>query len=146
VERIITNQGASRRNRKHEPPVSKDILKAFASYQAETTPAAIRKSVSEMKTLGIPQTAADIRWSAAMTLRDAVEKETHLLGDSAGESAVRARAGRMGYAVSKSRDRSLHSNNRGQFRLCDDRNTVVLGDGFDAPLQDVADYLTEKAA
>jgi hypothetical protein len=126
--------------------MTKRISKAFTDYQAETTAAAIRKSISEMKALGIPQTAADIRWSAAMTLRDAIDEETNCLSDSASESTVRARAGRMGYSVSKSRDRSLHSNNRGHFRLCDDRNTVVLGDGFDASLQDVADYLTDKAA
>ena len=60
--------------------MSKRITKAFTDYQAETTPAAVRKSVSKKKALGLPQTAADIRWSAAMTLRDAVEKETHFLG------------------------------------------------------------------
>jgi hypothetical protein len=61
------------------------------------------------------------------------------------ESAVRGRASGAGYSVSKSRDRSIHSNNIGLFMLCDDRNTVVLGDRFDASLQDVADYLTAVA-
>lgn len=59
-------------------------------------------------------------------------------------SAVRTRASRMGYTVSKSRSRTLHTNNRGKFMLCDHLNTVVLGDGFDASIQDIADYLAAK--
>jgi hypothetical protein len=53
--------------------MSKDITKAFADFQAETTAAAVRKSVRICKARGYPQSAADIRWSAAMTLRDAVD-------------------------------------------------------------------------
>jgi hypothetical protein len=57
------------------------------------------------------------------------------------ESALRRRAQRMGYRISKSRDKSTHFNNTGEFRLCDDRNTVLLGDRFDASLADIDSYL-----
>ena len=45
-------------------------------------------------------------------------------------AAVRKFAKRNGYRVFKSRDRSQHLNNKGQFQLADDRNTVVLGLNF----------------
>jgi hypothetical protein len=61
------------------------------------------------------------------------------------ESTVRSRAFRAGYSVSKSRDRDTHSNNRGKFMLCDGANTLILGDGFDASLEDIADYLKGDA-
>jgi hypothetical protein len=61
------------------------------------------------------------------------------------ESAVRGRASRAGYSVTKSRDRMIQSNNVGQFMLCDARNTVVLGDRFDASLPDIAEYLKEPS-
>lgn len=60
---------------------------------------------------------------------------------STSEGAVRGRAVRLGYTVSKSRDRALHSNNAGLFHLCDDRNNVILGDGFSASLEDISSYL-----
>jgi hypothetical protein len=47
--------------------MTKRITKAFADFQAEATAAAVRKSVRTCKA------RADIRWSAAMTLRDAVD-------------------------------------------------------------------------
>jgi hypothetical protein len=59
------------------------------------------------------------------------------------EKAVRARARVRGYSIHKSRDRSIHSNNRGEYMLIAiDRNAVVLGDRFDASLADIADYLS----
>jgi hypothetical protein len=126
--------------------MSETITKAFADYQAAMAAPVIQREIARLKAHGITQSAADIRCCVAMELRDAIEKEVHRLGDLASESVMRRRARRMGYSVSKSRDRSLHSDNRGQFMLCDERNVVVLGDGFDASLQDVADYLTERAA
>lgn len=54
--------------------MSKVIAKALSDYQTETTAAAVRKSVRLCKARGYPQSAADIRWAAAMTLRDAVEQ------------------------------------------------------------------------
>src|SRR5260370_20958771 len=119
------------------------INKAIEAFHIATTPDSVRETVRMFKGDTIPRTEQDVIYDAVMTLIDATEKASHTLADAATESAVRARAHRMGYSVSKSRDRSLHSNNAGKFMLCDDRNTVVLGDGFDASLQDVADYLTK---
>ena len=121
------------------------ITKAFATYQASVTPAAIKRvlaSMSHCRLVG----ADGIRAGALLTLQAALEEETDAEPDCASETAVRARAGRMGYSVSKSRDRSRHHNNCGRFMLCNDRSTVVLGDRFDASIQDIADYLTDKRA
>jgi hypothetical protein len=63
------------------------------------------------------------------------------------ESAVRSRARRLGFAVSRSRRRNTDSDNHGQFMLCDAfRNTVVLGDRYDSSLANIAEYLAERAA
>lgn len=61
------------------------------------------------------------------------------------ESSVRARARVRGYAVRKSRDRSIHSNNHGAYRLLDERNMLVLGDRFDASLDEIATWLDKQA-
>jgi hypothetical protein len=58
------------------------------------------------------------------------------------ESAVRARADRRGYSIQKSWDRSIHANNYGEYMLVDDRICVVLGDRFNASLEEIAEYLT----
>jgi len=121
------------------------INQAIHAFHAATTPDSVRESVRKSKDSSIPRSAQDVIFNEAMTLLDAIEEVVPALSDAASESAVRARAKRLGYSVSKSRDRSVHSNNVGQFMLCDDRNTVVLGDRFDASLQDIADYLTERA-
>ena len=55
-------------------PMSKAIRKAIRDYQAATKPAAIRKAIRTAKARGFPQSAADVRWSAAMDLRDDVEQ------------------------------------------------------------------------
>jgi hypothetical protein len=83
--------------------------------------------------------------SAVLALRDVLESELAGWTPEISESAVRGRARALGYSMSKSRDKSLHTNNCGEFRLCDDRNTVILGDRFDASLQQIADYLAELA-
>jgi precorrin-6B methylase 1 len=59
------------------------------------------------------------------------------------ESAVRARARRLGYAIHKSRSRSIHEDNLGKYALVkDDGNFVVLGERFDASLEEIAEYLS----
>jgi hypothetical protein len=55
--------------------MSKSITKAFADYQVAITPKAVRVAQKRIKALGGRQSAADIRWSAAMALRDALDVE-----------------------------------------------------------------------
>jgi hypothetical protein len=58
------------------------------------------------------------------------------------ESAVRARARKLGYAIHKSRSRSVHEDNLGKYALVkEDSNDVVLGERFDASLEEIAQYL-----
>ena len=58
------------------------------------------------------------------------------------ESALRARARRLGYAIHKSRSRSIHEDNLGNYALVkEDGNQVVLGERFDATLEQIAEYL-----
>lgn len=57
-------------------------------------------------------------------------------------SALRARARRKGYVIRKSRDRSIHADNLGEYMLIElHRNIVVLGSRYDASLEEIADYL-----
>jgi hypothetical protein len=61
---------------------------------------------------------------------------------SLNESALRAHAQRAGYAIRKSRDRSIHGDNFGEYMLVEvDRNFVVLGERFNASLEDITEYL-----
>lgn len=64
------------------------------------------------------------------------------------EGRIRSLARRRGYSVSKSREckHLPHSNNYGEYMLTDDRNIVVLGDRFDATLEDIEGFLKEEAA
>lgn len=58
---------------------------------------------------------------------------------------VRRRAKRLGYVVRKSRERYLHSDNRGQYMLIDaHRNSVVLGVRFDATPNEIAEWLSSR--
>lgn len=61
------------------------------------------------------------------------------------ESTVRAEATRQGYRVKKSRQRNHVPNvdNHGDFMLLDNRNCVVLGDRFDATLDQIYSWLTD---
>lgn len=62
--------------------------------------------------------------------------------ESTKESALRARAHKLGYAIHKSRSRTIHEDNLGKFALVkEDGNRVVLGERFDASLEDIAEYL-----
>jgi len=58
------------------------------------------------------------------------------------EKALRARARKLGYAIHKSRSRSIHEDNLGRYALVkQDSNLVVLGERFDASLEEIAEYL-----
>ena len=58
------------------------------------------------------------------------------------EKALRARARKLGYAIHKSRSRSIHEDNLGRYALVkENSNLVVLGERFDASLEEIAEYL-----
>ena len=58
------------------------------------------------------------------------------------ERTLRARAHKLGYAIHKSRSRSIHEDNLGRYALVkEDSNLVVLGERFDASLEEIAEYL-----
>jgi hypothetical protein len=62
------------------------------------------------------------------------------------ESAVRSRALTRGFRIEKSRQQR-HLNNCGEYMLIENnRNLVVLGERYDATLEDIAGYLEDKAA
>jgi hypothetical protein len=57
------------------------------------------------------------------------------------ESTVRARAARQGYALRKSHARTS-SDNHGEYMLIDaERNFVVVGERYNATLEDILTYL-----
>jgi hypothetical protein len=59
------------------------------------------------------------------------------------ESTLRARARKLGYSIHKSRLRSINEDNLGKYALVKkDRNSVVLGERFDASLEEIAEYLS----
>jgi hypothetical protein len=59
------------------------------------------------------------------------------------ESALRARARKLGYSVHKSRLRSINEDNLGKYALVkEDNNSVVLGERFDASIEEIAEYLS----
>jgi hypothetical protein len=59
------------------------------------------------------------------------------------ESTLRARARRLGYSIHKSRLRSISEDNLGKFALVnEDSKNVVLGERFDASLEEIAEYLS----
>ena len=58
------------------------------------------------------------------------------------ESTLRARARKLGYAIHKSRSRSIHEDNLGRYALVkEDSNRIVLRERFDASLEEIAEYL-----
>ncbi len=65
---------------------------------------------------------------------------------TAQESRLRRKAQRLGYVIYKSRERTYHSNNEGEYQLCDNRNTVRLGSNYDASLDDIDSFLAEAEA
>jgi hypothetical protein len=48
----------------------KPTQKAIRVFQEATTPAAIREAIRECKRIGVPQSAADIKFCAAHELRE----------------------------------------------------------------------------
>jgi hypothetical protein len=63
------------------------------------------------------------------------------------ENAIRRKAKRHGYYVTKSRERSFHSNNLGEYMLLDVKHNVpILGWNYDASLEDIADFLSDEPA
>ena len=62
------------------------------------------------------------------------------------ETSVRHRAKRLGYCVIKSRQRKPNIDNHGYYRLIDaNNNWVVLGERFDARLEDIDEFLNRKS-
>lgn len=60
------------------------------------------------------------------------------------ESRLRRLASKHGYAVRKSRIRTPHINNQGEYMLVDTRSNIcVLGSRFDADLADIGEFLGE---
>ena len=58
------------------------------------------------------------------------------------ENAVRKRATRKGYKVCKSREKTIHANNHGEFMLIDlSGNFCVAGANYDASIEEVAAWL-----
>lgn len=58
------------------------------------------------------------------------------------ESRIRYEAKRRGYAVRKSRARNIHADNLGDFMLVKyPENYCVLGERFNASLEDIRNYL-----
>jgi hypothetical protein len=61
----------------------------------------------------------------------------------ANEGTLRARARKLGYSIHKSRSRSIDEDNLGKYALVkEDSKSVVLGERFDASLEEIAEYLS----
>lgn len=59
------------------------------------------------------------------------------------ESALRVRARKLGYSIHKSRLRSISEDNLGRYALVKENDkSVVLGERFDASLEEIAEYLS----
>ena len=59
------------------------------------------------------------------------------------ESILRARARKLGYSIHKSRSRTINEDNLGKYALVKEHdNSVVLGERFDAALEEIAEYLS----
>jgi hypothetical protein len=59
------------------------------------------------------------------------------------EGTLRARARKLGYSIHKSRSRSINEDNLGKYALVkEDSKSVVLGERFDASLEEIAEYLS----
>jgi hypothetical protein len=59
------------------------------------------------------------------------------------EDRVRRLARKNGYYICKSRERKYvpHANNHGEYMLVNDRNGVVLGERYNASLDQIESYL-----
>ena len=62
------------------------------------------------------------------------------------ENRIRRLATKHGCRIHKSRSRTLHFDNHGEYRLVDAySNTLIMGDRFDATLGEIEGYLTRDA-
>lgn len=62
------------------------------------------------------------------------------------EAALRRQAKKLGLALVKSRDRYIHADNKGGYRIINPwRNWIVAGEKFDLDLDDVEEFLNEYA-
>lgn len=77
------------------------------------------------------------------SLRGGPHPATEDAVSSTSERALRGRALRRGYRLTKSQFRVDDVLNHGLFRLIGDEGQVVLGIYYDASLDEIADYLTE---
>jgi hypothetical protein len=76
---------------------------------------------------------------ALLGLHLASEAFMHL----ANESILQARARKLGYSIHKSRSRTINEDNLGKYALVKEHdNSVVLGERFDAALEEIAEYLS----
>lgn len=65
---------------------------------------------------------------------------------SMNESSIRSRAMTQGFRICKSRKRSTDMDNYGNYMLVQIwNNTVVLGDKFDATLEQIAEFLEDES-
>ena len=65
--------------------------------------------------------------------------------EKATEMGLRRKASSQGFALIKSRKRTLDFNNQGGFMIINaDRNVVVIGEKFELGLNDVAEYLASQ--
>ena len=59
------------------------------------------------------------------------------------EGILRTRARKLGYTIHKSRSRTINEDNLGKYALVkENSNSVVLGERFDASLEEIAEYLS----
>jgi hypothetical protein len=66
------------------------------------------------------------------------------LAEKVRENRVRRWAARLGYGISKSRAKVLHVDDYGRYMLWNERNYVVLGQRFDATLEDPEAFLEDE--
>lgn len=76
--------------------------------------------------------------------REAAGRVAKQLHQSIFEKRVREKAKRKGYRVTKSRQKSTNANNWGDYMLVDaNHNTVIMGQNYDAALEDIASFLED---
>ena len=63
------------------------------------------------------------------------------------QATVRRHAKRLGYYVHKSQQSKYvpHSNDRGRYMLLSINDVIVLGERFDASLEDIDEFLNRKS-
>jgi hypothetical protein len=67
--------------------------------------------------------------------------------DKVYENRVRRHAARLGYQLRKSRAQRIHLDNHGEYMLVDvHRSAIVMGERFNADLDDIEKYLDEAEA